>query len=29
MRSHGITLGTLALCLIAGCVLWATIHGWG
>lgn len=26
---HTITLGELALCVIAACVVWALIHGWG
>jgi hypothetical protein len=29
MNGRSVGLGELALCVIAACVLWALIHGWG
>jgi len=27
--SLSVTLGEIAMCVIAACVVWALIHGWG
>jgi len=29
VKTNGYALGELALCVIAACVVWALIHGWG